>query len=198
MGATGVYSLKGHKKPKDYFDHILTAEDESGSNTVLKSAVIGRVWYGAIQRTLKPTGSTYVIAGIISFSYRPKDPSGEILVYKTMDETMGPVQAQCPPSILKLLTDPLNEYAKEWRDQCRANHKPKASVKGLTEGVKIRLETPIKTRDGRQIAEFTVRKFSRGGRTRTVYISSSGEIWRLTRIDKRPFTVIETPKKTEA
>lgn len=87
MGATGVYSLKGHKRPKDYFDHILTREDEEGSTRVLKSTVIGRVWYGAVEKTLKSDDTSYVIAGVITFSYRPKDPSGEILVYKIMDET---------------------------------------------------------------------------------------------------------------
>lgn len=197
MGATGVYSLKGHKRPKDYFDDLLTREDEEGSTRVLKSTVIGRVWYGAVEKSIKSDGTSYVLAGVITFSYRPKDRSGEILVYKVMDETMGPVQTDCPSSILKLLTDPLDENAKKWREQCQKNRAGMPNVKKLANGVKIRLETPLITRDGREISDFKVLRTTRRGRSQTVYMSDTGELWRLTRIDKRPFKVIDTPKKTE-
>jgi hypothetical protein len=54
-----------------------------------------------------------------------------------MDETCGPYEKKCPLSILNLLTPTDNEWANEWRKQCRAynkqqqNQKIKTSVFGV-------------------------------------------------------------------
>lgn len=40
--------------------------------------------------------------------------------YKEMDESAGPAVDSCPASILDILTDPPNEWAKQWRARCRA------------------------------------------------------------------------------
>jgi hypothetical protein len=37
--------------------------------------------------------------------------------YKEMDESAGPGIDNCPRSILELLTDPPNEYARKWRER---------------------------------------------------------------------------------
>ena len=38
-----------------------------------------------------------------------------------LDETMGPNEASCPETILKLLTPTQNEHALDWRKRCLAN-----------------------------------------------------------------------------
>jgi len=39
--------------------------------------------------------------------------------YKDVDESMGPVQCDCPVSYLDEADEPVNEYAREWRETCR-------------------------------------------------------------------------------
>lgn len=41
--------------------------------------------------------------------------------YKAVDESMGPVHRDCPASYLDEADEPPNEYAREWREACRAN-----------------------------------------------------------------------------
>lgn len=40
--------------------------------------------------------------------------------YKDIDETMGPVQCECPVKYLDEADEPMNEYARDWREVCRA------------------------------------------------------------------------------
>ena len=39
---------------------------------------------------------------------------------KDMDESMGPSEAKCPPAYFDLVGPPPNEWAKNWRERCRA------------------------------------------------------------------------------
>jgi hypothetical protein len=41
--------------------------------------------------------------------------------YKDMSETMGPVECNAPARVLDALTPTDNEYALEWREECRKN-----------------------------------------------------------------------------
>jgi hypothetical protein len=40
--------------------------------------------------------------------------------YKDIDEGMGPVQNNCPVAYLDAADEPMNEYAKKWRESVRA------------------------------------------------------------------------------
>jgi hypothetical protein len=51
-----------------------------------------------------------------------------------MDETMGPLEARCPERILDLLTPTDNEYANQWRHDCRHYHAKRKKTKTLKEG----------------------------------------------------------------
>lgn len=46
--------------------------------------------------------------------------------YKGMDETCGPHYYDCPLSFLDQCTGPINEYALNWREECRIWHKTRA------------------------------------------------------------------------
>jgi len=45
---------------------------------------------------------------------------GKRLHIKRISEDMGPYEARCPSSILDLLTEPINDLARDWRARCRA------------------------------------------------------------------------------
>ncbi len=45
---------------------------------------------------------------------------GGTLYTKPISEDMGPADDRCPARILDLLTPPSNDWAREWRERCRA------------------------------------------------------------------------------
>jgi hypothetical protein len=48
--------------------------------------------------------------------------------YKDMEESMGPYVYDCPLAFLDMVPEPVNGYAKEWREKVRAYHATKASA----------------------------------------------------------------------
>lgn len=124
-----AYFLEGHNR--GHFD-------------VLKSVVIGSVYYAAIKNRMRYLGE--------SDSYEPIDDgkvwcaifltsiSGNNFSYKDMDETMIPCYYDCPESILKLLSDTNNENALEYRRLCREKkkEKKKRSLSALPVGTVIK------------------------------------------------------------
>lgn len=59
--------------------------------------------------------------------------------YKLMNETVGPCEANCPVSILTLLTPTNNKYALDWRERCFKNANKERKLKDLAVGTKIRI-----------------------------------------------------------
>ena len=106
-------------------DRMLTWEqkDEAGNvlatHRVLKSAMVGSVYYAAVT-TEKPGKDMEVWAAVFLTCGRVKH-DGCIWGYKDMDETMGPCESKCPASILSLLTPTDSKWANEWRERCREN-----------------------------------------------------------------------------
>ena len=97
---------------------------------VLKSAVVGNVYYAAIENDDK---EVYAIVILISTSRS----DGFNFGYKDMSEFCGPYETKCPKSILKLLTPTDNKWANEWRQKCWDYHnKPK--LKDVKVGQKIK------------------------------------------------------------
>ena len=77
---------------------------------VLKSSMVGRIYYAAIKRNATVFGVVFIT------STDAKDYFN--FSYKDMDETVGPYRYDCPKSILDVLSPTDNEYAKEWRRKC--------------------------------------------------------------------------------
>ena len=114
-------------------DKYYNWEDEGQKVEVLKSVMAGSVYYAAVKITDKRDLSTMVTAAVV----KTKRRNGE-LAFKAMDETMGPCEANCPVSILRLLTPTDSKYANDWRQRCKKNAmQPKLST--LPVGTRIRL-----------------------------------------------------------
>jgi hypothetical protein len=116
--------------------------------------------------------------------------------YKDMTETMGPNEARCPESILKLLS-PLPEcdltderhseerpncstcWAREWRAACETYHAKRKARPKVAHGSVVRLARPVKFTNGFEGDTFTVerRKTARGG-TKT-FLLANGVRYRL-------------------
>lgn len=118
MGWLSIQSLGGHAGPRAYLDHQFTHEDEQLRSRVLRSSIVRRVYYAAIEH-VRPCEMGEVWACVCLIRYNPKARDGFIFAYKDMEESMGPYSYDCPATILDLLTATDNENALAWRAKCR-------------------------------------------------------------------------------
>lgn len=98
-------------------DRVLREEYERPGQTILDSAIIGGVWYAALE-VEHASGVPLVTAIVAPFRRGPAGRFG----YRPMDETLGPVERRCPTRILYLLS-PLERlepagFAAVWRREC--------------------------------------------------------------------------------
>lgn len=112
---------------------------------VLKSAMVGSVYYAAVQDLLRYTGKDedgspiYVEIPDIEretwaavFLTKTDARDYYNFYYKDMSEDMGPAEASCPASILRLLSPTDSEWANEWREKCRKHIERKKSPNALS------------------------------------------------------------------
>lgn len=140
---------------REYFETECRVDREDGSRQRLRDFAIVdlRVGYGAIEHT-DSDGSRRVFALVVlmQFCRNTRFDFG----YKLMDETVCPVEAECPTRIFHELTDPpYNELAVEWRRRCREYHEGRARVRKLTKGTSFSIASPL-TFGGVSASEFTV------------------------------------------
>lgn len=112
---------------------------------------------------------------IIALTVLTKTVRGEFLT-KVVDETMGPCTFGASSKVLDALTEPLNEYAREWREKCRAQ-KSKMNLRDHV-GKVMTLEHPIRFID--TVEETSFKIFTWGRALRFMRMSDMG-IVRLTK-----------------
>ncbi len=78
---------------------------------VIDSARYGTVIYAAVR-----SRDANDVFGLVLLAER----RGGILYTKPISEDMGPAEDRCPAHILDLLTAPSNDWARKWRERCRA------------------------------------------------------------------------------
>lgn len=110
-----------------------------GHYRVVKSVMVGSVYYGAITPLKRPIKGTdgnpltdangwyiyediphdeHEVIGVVMLTYvRSKDRFG----YKLISETMGPNRCECPRSVLSKLTPTDSQWANDWRQKCLEN-----------------------------------------------------------------------------
>lgn len=93
---------------------------------VLKSVMVGSVYYAAVKRTSDFRGADgknehkEMTFAVICLTAGNSRYDGYNFGLKEMDESCGPNASKCPNSILALLDAPCNDWSREWRDRCRA------------------------------------------------------------------------------
>lgn len=90
--------------------------------------VIDTVRYGTVIYAAVRSHDEKEIFGLVLLAER----RGGILYTKPISEDMGPAEDRCPARILDLLTEPSNDYAREWRERCRARLARARPRKGQT------------------------------------------------------------------
>lgn len=84
---------------------------EHFAERVIATARYGTVIYAAVRS--EDGGEVF---GLVLLAER----RGGTLYTKPVSEDMGPAEDYCPARILDLLSAPSNEWAREWRERCRA------------------------------------------------------------------------------
>jgi hypothetical protein len=84
---------------------------EDFAERVVATARYGTVIYAAVQ-----SADSVEVFGLVLLA----ECRNGILFTKPITEDMGPVEDACPEGILKLLTAPANESARQWRERCWA------------------------------------------------------------------------------
>lgn len=159
MGWLSMQSLGGHRGPREYLDAQFTYENEDHRSKVLRSAVVRRTYYAAVETTHAKTAEREVWALVCLVKYNPRASDGFIFSYKSMEEMMGPYYFDCPAAVLDLLTPTTNAHALEWRKACRekaAAEKAKRARPKLRPGQIIIFEAPMQFSDGAMIERMEV------------------------------------------
>lgn len=112
------------------------AEDETlpgggvaraGRSEVLKSAMVGSVYYAAVRTEIR--GKPAVTWAAVCRTRGADRTVGGVWGCKAMDETVGPDFHDCPAAILALLSPTEDAVANEWRRMCRERLAEKARVR---------------------------------------------------------------------
>lgn len=160
MGWTSYHAThykNGKVDRKAECDACFMEGSNAGWYHVVKSTLVGSVYYAAVQHLKRYTdqedeNGNRLIENVPEdkretwaavFLTRTDSRDYYNFCYKDMDETCGPCQAECPESILKLLSPTDSQWANEWRERCRENAKKKKSpdaLKNLPLGTIIRYE----------------------------------------------------------
>lgn len=163
MGWTSYHAThykRGQVDRKAECDAYFMEGLNAGYYSVLKSAMVGSVYYAAVMnlkrygkeqpdgtRPIEDVPETERRTWGMVFLTAVDGKRYHNFSYKDISEDMGPSESKCPESILKLLSPTDSEWANEWRTRCREYAKAQKSpdaLRNLPIGAVIR----FKTRDG--------------------------------------------------
>lgn len=170
---------------------------------VVKSAMQGSVYYGAImplRRPQKASDGTFIEDGHGNYLYEDipeneREVLGVVILtyvrkktnfgYKIIHETMGPCARNCPASVLNALTPTTNTYALQWRKDCLSNLL-KPSISKLPVGTEIQF-----IKNGKTI---TLRKSAPKYQfKRTFWINDSDFTYMSKKRIPKDFTIVSMP-----
>ena len=158
MGWTTTHKPAGQSASAFLREHF-NEETETLRWEMLDIAIIEfRTAYAAIRKTDKTTGESLVFGVVCLLDYRPSDEYN--FGWKEIEESMGPVESDCPARILDLLTPTASEFAIEWRARCRENlakrDKATSFMQSLRPGDRLRYAPGLTFTSGAVLREFTL------------------------------------------
>ena len=118
------------------------------------------VWDGKEFEVLANSGSRYWVLKKLSTGEKfavvviTQRHNGDLHT-KVMSEDMGPCYYDMPVKFLDLLSEPMNDYSREWREQVREHHAKKKAQPKLAVGDTIVIDQPIEFQGGIVANEFT-------------------------------------------
>lgn len=136
------YNRNGSVNRKAECDDYFLGGLNKGCYEVLKSTVVGSVYYAAVRRLKRYVGKDENGNGIYEdvtnepvwaavFLTRVDSRDYFNFAYKDMSEDVEPFYYDCPLSILKLLSSTTDESALKWRQKCKERSEQKKSPTAL-------------------------------------------------------------------
>lgn len=164
----GWTSLPYHGSVKQYF--LEQYQWPNSPYEVLDVALVHRKHlYGAVKN--KETGDVICAAWIVGWA--PK--AHHNFYYKDMDETVGPYIYDVPDRIFNLLTEPINDWSKEWREKVQMRKNIIATMK--------QADVISTTRPVRMTSGFEYKNFKKIGRKMyAVRVDKDGTVTPITRV----------------
>jgi hypothetical protein len=141
MGWTFYHRPKG-QTDRQHFEQEFSMF-RNGTYEMVETASKNGVFYAAV-RTLKeqsysPAGEVW---GLVILMQRTRGEHN--FGYKDMTETMGPGYYEAPARILDALTPTDNEYALQWRAECRKHLTKRETIKReVRPGTVVELSKPV-------------------------------------------------------
>jgi hypothetical protein len=142
---------------------------EDFAGRVIDTALIGRVVYAAVR-----SRDGEEVFGLVLLTERREG----LLYTKAVSEDMGPAEDRCPARILDLLTPPSNEYARQWRERCRARLAKPRPCRGQT----VIFSERVKFTNGDELRTLI---FEGGSRFR----SPTGRVYHISSWRERDYTL---------
>lgn len=150
----------------DFFKNRWNQETDTKKVEVLACAVVKlKTAYIALRVTRKESNTSVTYAIIVLLDY-VKGKRYNNFGYKDMSELEGPNMAECPQTVMKLLSpvedvaaffNNSGEYAKNWRERVQAHHDTTKKAKGFFEaGASYVLQDPVKMTNGLEVKEMRV------------------------------------------
>lgn len=120
---------------------------------ILASSMVGATWYGAVEQHVSVTDHPELTERRIFGMVELTRVTGGTFWHKSISESMGPAECDCPKKILDLLPPPTTEYAENWRNRCEAKRKWKNTLARLKEGSVIEFPAKYDLTDGTKAGE---------------------------------------------
>lgn len=174
-----------------YLDDQFTYARPDHRLTVVKSSMVGSTYYAAAER-IEDDNARSVFAIVCLTFMRLNARNGHTFGYKDMTEHMGPVESDCPASILDLLSPIEGEWPNEWRARCRANiaqRRLRDAKPTPRPGQTIVFDEPLRFNDGIERTRFDVVAGPRGKGLR-FRDPASRQVCQIPSVKKRTYRLI--------
>jgi len=175
MGAVG-YHVPANQTRKQSAVEYLTKDCNT---TVHYASAKGNVVYIAYSTETEPD----VVSAVVCLTWANNRDYYNFTI-KLVDENMGPNDCDAPGRLLAMLTPTDNDYANEWRKDCRNLIDRRRATNKVKAGTTIRLTESLSFSDGVDRDTFTYVKGSK-------FRSADGYTVTVRRWRDRPFTIVE-------
>lgn len=110
MGTTESRKIPGEK----LIDHVIRTEFSWSDCAIIDTSSKGNEHYLAVK--IKKENAELTI-GFVALTYK----RGNSIGVKVLEESEGPYYYRAPKRLIKKLSAPINEYARQWREKCLNN-----------------------------------------------------------------------------
>lgn len=172
-----IYTSPKKECDKCYNSPLIRKDGIKGQDKVIASCMKGNVYYAAIERTWEDDTPREVWAAIALTYYNPKAKERENFGIKQIDESMGPYNYDMPEKYLDMLTEPYNDFAREWREKCRAQIAHKKALNNIPVGKSIKFKSIYDMQSGIKCGDEVILTKRKHGRNRRAYWCSSCYKW---------------------